>query len=128
MKYTIICDTGIISRYLTFSNKQVVTKINEIGIENICTTPLNRIELLNWLSGYKKLDLIDRRYFLKFIRSIPIIHINEAISKLAIEMSDDQINSKPADTFIAAIAKYHKTPIYSLNNKHFEILKAPVYS
>ena len=128
MKNKIICDTGVISRFLTQKDKNIVNTINKIGLDNVCITPLNKIELLNWISGYKDITKEMRSKLLKSIKALPIIHINEAISKLAIEMSDDQINSKPADTFIAAIAKYHKTPIYSLNNKHFEILKAPVYS
>lgn len=126
MSNKVICDTGVISRYLIAKEKTINDKINKIGIENIAITPLNKIELLNWLSGYHNLEPSERRIFLKFIKALPIIHINEPISKLAIEISDKHINSKPADTFIGAIAIYHKIKIYTLNKVDFQTIKAPL--
>jgi predicted nucleic acid-binding protein len=126
MRNKIICDSGVISRYL-LDEKPIINVINnKIGLENVVTTPLNRIELLNWLSGYQNLEKSKRARFLKFIKAIPLIHINEPISKQAIELSDKHVNSKPADTFIASIAIYHKIPIYTLNEKDFKTLKAPL--
>ena len=94
MTKNVICDSGIISSYL-LNNKIIVNKINnEILLINICITGLNRIELMNWLSGYSLLTKIERAKYLKFIKAIPLIHINEPISKIAIELSDKNINSK----------------------------------
>ena len=120
----VLCDTGTISRYLTKSNADIVHYIdNLIGLHNIVITPINRIELLNWLSGYQNLDVAKRRIYTKFIKTIPLVHINENISKIAVELVDKHINSKPADTFIGATAIYHKIPLYTLNHKDFKIFK-----
>lgn len=123
MKDKVICDTGVISRYLENNPNVIKTIENDIGIENIVITPINRIELLNWLSGYQNLDVAKRRIYTKFIKTIPLVHINENISKIAVELVDKHVNSKPADTFIGATAIYHKIPLYTLNHKDFKIFK-----
>ena len=67
----IICDTGAISRYLE-NNPQIIKIIETIiGVESIVITPINKIELLNWLSGYQYLDIAKRRIYTKFIKTIP---------------------------------------------------------
>jgi len=120
MKNIVICDTGIISRYLEGETNIQKTIEKTIGLENICITPLNKIELFNWISDYKNLDSSYRILYRKFIDFIPILHINENISKLAIENAKKNINEKPADVFISAIAEYHNIKVYTLNKKHFK--------
>jgi len=83
--------------------------------------------LLNWISSNPHFTKTERPIVVKFIKDLTVIHINEPISKLTEVLSIKNINSKPADTFISAIAKYHKIPIYTLNTKDFEILKAPLF-
>jgi predicted nucleic acid-binding protein len=123
----VICDTGVVSRYL-LEVEEIVTVINDsIGLQNVSITPLNKIELYNWISGYSKLDKQKRAKFIRFINAIPVIHFNEKISKETLILSKKHINSKPADTIIAAIAIYHGIPIYTLNTKDFKTLKAPLY-
>ena len=127
MNKKVICDTGIISRYLL--NEKAIFEFVEtnIGFSNILITAINKIELRNWLSNYKQLTKSERASTLKAIHSFPVIHINEPISKLAIAISDKNINAKPADIFIGATSIYHNIPIYTLNIKDFKIIKAPLY-
>lgn len=120
MENVVICDTGVISRYLEGDVKIQKTIENIIGLENICITPLNKIELLNWISDYQNLEPSYRRLYKKFIDFIPILHINKNISKLALENASKNINEKPADVFISAIAEYHNIKVYTLNKKHFK--------
>lgn len=127
MKKKVICDTGVLSRYITKQRIDIVNTIdNEIGIENICITSANRIELLNWLSGYQNIDKKERAFFKKIILSIPLLHINEPISKIATQISEKNINSKPVDTFICATAVYHNIKIYTIDGD-FKQIKAPLY-
>ncbi|MDO4729499.1 MAG: PIN domain-containing protein [Bacteroidota bacterium] len=127
MKEKVICDTGVLSRYLSKQRTDIINTIdNYIGVENICITSANRIELLNWLSGYRDLIKTQRAFLKKYILSIPLLHINESISKIATEISEKNINSKPVDTFICATARYHNIKIYTIDDD-FKQIKAPLY-
>jgi len=115
----VLCDTGIISRYLT-GEIDIVDKYTQLSEEYLINISIiSRIELLNWLSGYVGLDTRQRTSFRKYIFNLSIIHINEPISKLAMTLSDKYITDKPADLLIGATAIYKDIPLYTLNTKHF---------
>ncbi len=118
----VLCDTGVISRY--FQNKNpYVSLIDEIGIENVLITPVVRIELQRWLSVYKGLSKAERRLYDKFIKSLPILHLNTNISKIALEISDKDNSLDAPDILIGATAIYHKIPLFTINKKHFKRMK-----
>ena len=118
METKIICDTGIISDFFEGKTK-IVQKISEIGANNIVITPVIRIELIRWLSLYK-VDKSKRTKILKIIKKLPLLHINEGISKIAVDISDKDNTLDAPDILIGATAIYHKIPVYTLNEKHFE--------
>lgn len=126
MKNYIICDTNIISRYLQGNDKIVHTIDEVIERKNVCITPVVRMELFNWLSNYQNLDKVKRIKYKRFILNIPLVHLNEPISKLAVEISDKNINSKPSDILICATAIYHKLKIYTIDGD-FKQMKAPLF-
>ena len=123
----IICDTNIISRYLIGKHIEMNETIKKIGLENIYITPIIRIELLNWISLYQGIGKVERDIYKKTIKRFPLIHLNEEISHLAIELSDKKTHSKPGDTLIGATALYHKIRIYTYNQKDFELIGVPLY-
>ncbi len=118
----IICDTGVISRYLK-GEFPCLNKIMEIGLENIYITPIVRIELHRWLSVYKGLTLQQRKFINETIKKLPIIHLNTNISKIAIEISDKDNSLDASDILIGATAIYNKIPLYTINKKHFKRMK-----
>lgn len=123
---THLLDTNIVSRYLTLVPNFVTLLEKNIGIDNICISIVTKIELLNWLSSNNQISTKDRLFFKKSISHIPIIHINENISKLADNFMIKNINSKPADTLIGASAEYHKLILVTTNNKDFTNFKIEI--
>ncbi len=122
-----ICDTGVISRAMVGAEPFITTILTHIGAERALLTPVIRMELYNWLSGYRVLTKTERSYILNQIKVFPIIHLAEEISKLAITLADKHINSKPGDTLIAATALHYDLPVYTLNKKDFLLLGVKLY-
>ncbi len=123
----VICDTGVISRYLLSTPLFEETVRLRIGTPNIRITPVIRIELLNWVSGFRQLTKSQRASMLRVIRTTPLLHITQGISELAVELSNRYINSKASDTLIAATALYHDLPVYTLNKKDFQPLGVTLF-
>jgi len=114
----VLCDTGVISRFLT-RVPDVVAKVADFGSESLCISVVTRTELLNWLSHYRTLDKKTRMELLRGIKSFTPLHINEDISKIYTEFSDADMVAKLADLLIGATASHHKMPLYTLNKKDF---------
>lgn len=123
----VICDTGVYSRAGVGAEPYFSTIYSRIGPDNAFITPVIRIELYNWLSGYHSLTKSERNKILNQIKAFPIIHLTEEISKLAITLADKHINSKPGDTLIAATALYYDLPVYTLNKKDFQPLGVKLF-
>jgi predicted nucleic acid-binding protein len=115
----ILCDTGFLSRYFSEAN-EFVQQAEAIGKDNITVSIINRIELLNWLSGYRTLTKPKRARIATLITALPVLHINEGISMMAAELADADINARPGDLLIAATALYYDLPVLTLNTKHFK--------
>lgn len=114
----VLCDTGVVRRYLG-NYPEYVQKINEIQLENVVITPIIRIELHRWLSLYKGLTASQRMLYQEVIRTLPLLHLNEKISKLVVEITDADNSLDVPDILIGATAVYHKTPLFTANKKHF---------
>lgn len=125
-KQMILCDTGIISRY-TLGIDEILEEIDSIQLKNIAINPVIFIELNNWLSGYSYLTKSQRALITRTVKAIPILHITEPISRLAVSLAENNINSKPGDTLIAATALHHGLKIYTLNKRDFISLGAELH-
>ncbi len=90
-------------------------------------TPVVRIELINWLSGFRQQSKSERARAFNTIKGYPLLHITEPISELAAKLSDEHINSKPGDTLIAATTLYHDLLVYTLNKKDFSPLGVALF-
>ena len=123
----VICDTGVLSRYILETPSFLETVERRIGVSNIRITLVIRIELLNWLSGFRQLTKRERSQALRRIRRYELLHITQPISELALELSDKHINSKPGDTLIAATALYHALPVCTINKSDFRQLGVQLF-
>lgn len=121
--HKIMCDTGIMSRFLTLHDEKIVEKVEKIGLKNIVISIVTRIELFNWLSGYKNLDKSLRAKLFKRIKDIEVVPLTKGISNIAFDITNKYHNSAPSDTFIGASAVYFQLPLYTLNKKHFKQIK-----
>lgn len=117
---THILDTNVVSRYLS-NRKHFVELLEEsIGLEKVCISVVTKIELLNWLSNYKAINVQQRNVFKKGILLLPVKHINLEISKKANDYIETDVNSKVADTLIGCTANYYNLFLVTTNAKDFK--------
>ena len=115
-----ICDTNVVSQYLERKYPIISYIVDyEIGVENICLTSIISIELNRWLSSYQGIIKEDRISYKRFIRSREVFHINEAISRLGLSISNKWVGLEPTDILIGVTAMYYELPFYTCNVKHF---------
>ncbi len=67
----VICDTNIISKLL-FRDPEVMKQINIIGLKNVYITPIVYIEIVHWLSAFRKFTREERKEIKAFMYSISI--------------------------------------------------------
>ena len=118
----VICDTNIIGKYL-FRDPSVVKQIGSIGLRNIYITPIVYIEIIHWLSSYKKFTRADRKEIKDFLDELKILHLNKGISELSIEISKKDNSLDVADILIGATGVYYDLPVYTHNIKHCKLIK-----
>jgi len=118
----VICDTNIISKLL-FRDPLVLKQIDMIGLKNIYITPIVYIEIIHWLSSYKKFTREDRKEIKLFMDSLKILHTNKAISELSIDIIRKDTSLDFPDIFIGATGLYYGLPVYTHNLKHFKLIK-----
>ena len=118
----VICDTNIIGKYL-FRDPSVVKQIGSIGLRNIYIPPIVYIEIIHWLSSYKKFTRADRKEIKDFLDELKILHLNKGISELSIEISKKDNSLDVADILIGATGVYYDLPVYTHNIKHFKLIK-----
>lgn len=118
----VICDTNIIGKYL-FRDPSVVKQIGSIGLRNIYITPIVYIDIIHWLSSYKKFTHADRKEIKDFLDELKILHLNKGISELSIEISKKDNSLDVADILIGATGVYYDLPVYTHNIKHFKLIK-----
>ena len=118
----VIYDTNIIGKYL-FRDPSVVKQIGSIGLRNIYITPIVYIEIIHWLSSYKKFTRADRKEIKDFLDELKILHLNKGISELSIEISKKDNSLDVADILIGATGVYYDLPVYTHNIKHFKLIK-----
>ena len=118
----VIWDTNIIGKYL-FRDPSVVKQIGSIGLRNIYITPIVYIEIIHWLSSYKKFTRADRKEIKDFVDEIKILQLNKGICEISIEISKKDNSLDVADILIGATGVYYDLPVYTHNIKHFKLIK-----
>ena len=118
----VICDTNIISKLL-FRDPEVMKQINIIGLKNVYITPIVYIEIVHWLSAFRKFTREDRKEIKAFMDSLKVLHINKSISELSIDIIKKDNSLEFPDIFIGATEVYYNLPVYTHNLKHFKLIK-----
>ncbi len=112
----VILDTNIIIE-LYKGNVQVRATCEALGEENLFINSVVAAEFYGGVRDKKELPLIQ-----KHIRKFPLIHINEAISEIAVGLMERYcLSHHPfvGDMLIAATALYYISPVYTLNRKDY---------
>ncbi len=118
----VIADTGVISRRL-MGNKEIIEAFDFVGNERIVITAITKIELFNWVNGYKsKLGEKAFKMLIAEINRFPTIHIDRKVSSIAVELSQRYF-TKLGDLLIASIAIQNGLEVFTLNQKDFKTIK-----
>lgn len=118
----VIADTGVVSRRL-MGNKEIIEAFDFVGNERIVITAITKIELFNWVNGYKsKLGEKAFKMLIAEINRFPTIHIDRKVSSMAVELSQRYF-TKLGDLLIASIAIQNGLEVFTLNQKDFKTIK-----
>lgn len=112
----VILDTNIIIE-LYKGNIEVRAICEELGEENLFINSVVASEFYGGVRDKKELTLIQ-----KHIRKFPLLHINEGISEVALNLMERYcLSHHPfiGDMLIAATALHYNVPVYTLNRKDF---------
>ena len=112
----ILCDTNILIEVYR-RNIAVRDELDKIGYKNIAVSDVTRVELFYGAANKRELQMIG-----KDLEKIAVLHIDTAISKMAVELVERYWLSHKMDledALIAATAILHRIELYTLNVKDF---------
>jgi tRNA(fMet)-specific endonuclease VapC len=112
----VILDTNIIIE-LYKGNVEVRGMCEELGEQNLFISSVVAAEFYSGVRDKKELTTAQRH-----IRKFPIIHVNESISEMAVDLVERYcLSHHPyiGDMMIGATAIYYGSPLYTLNKKDF---------
>lgn len=118
-KELVLVDTNIIIEVLR-NNDDIIEKIKAIGIEKIAVSSVTKMELY-----YGALNKADLRRIKKYLQAFEVIHINNDISELAIELIEKYAKSHNLnlpDALIASSAITEDLKLLTLNLKDFRYI------
>ena len=112
----VLCDTNILIEVYR-RNIAVRDELDKIGHKNIAVSDVTRVELFYGAANKRELQIIG-----KDLEKIAVLHIDTAISKMAVELVERYWLSHKMyleDALIAATAILHRIELYTLNIKDF---------
>ncbi len=118
-KTLVLCDTNILIE-LSKNNIEIRTELSKIGVNHLVVSSICVGEFLFGARDKNELTSIKQS-----LKSIRVIHTDETISAVAINLIEKYSlsnNLDVPDAFIAATALVHGLPLYTLNLKHFRYI------
>lgn len=115
----IICDTDILIEAFK-GNQLIINELENIGLNNICITPITVGELF-----YGSINKIERKTIKLKISALLITEINDRISDIFQDLIFEYCLSHKlsvTDGLIAATCLYYDIPLFTLNKKHFKYI------
>ena len=115
----VLCDTNILIEVYR-RNISVRDELEKIGHNNIAVSDVTRVELFYGAANKRELQIIG-----KDLDKIAVLHIDTAISKMAVKLVKRYWLSHKMyleDALIAATAIVHHIELYTLNIKDFVII------
>jgi len=115
----ILCDTNVLIEFYK-ENPAIVTKLRDIGQENIAVSIITAGELLYGALDKKELGLIAQD-----LAHLHLLHLNLQIDECFMELMIDYSlshNLSLPDGLIAATALIEEIPLFTLNKKDFKYI------
>ena len=116
----VLCDTDVMIEYLK-GNEQTKETLNDIGAENIALSSITIMELYFGVLNKRELGKIKET-----VEKLEILHINESISKKAVELIEEYSKSyrlKIPDALIGATSLCHRIELFTYNIKDFRFIE-----
>ncbi len=116
----VLCDTNIIIEVFK-GEKTTIKEINNIGLNNISISSITEMELYFGAFNKKELNGIK-----KALSTLDIIHIDQAISNIAVDLIEKYSKSHSLtipDSIIAATAVSHSVKLFTYNKKDFNYIR-----
>ncbi|SEL83684.1 type II toxin-antitoxin system VapC family toxin [Parapedobacter koreensis] len=123
-KILVLCDTNILIE-LSKNDDKIKTELSKIGADHIAVSAISVGEFLFGARDKHELAKINRS-----LNSIKIVHTDNEISELAIDLIEKYTLSHHLDVpdaFIAATAIIRNLNLYTLNLKHFKYIEGLNY-
>lgn len=118
----VVLDTSIIIAHLREKTKNSL--LRRLAIKHKNQMAISVITLQELYEGQSTRDKIKENYMLSILTPLKILPYTEEVAKLAgVLARDNQTLADLADLAIAATAMVYKTPLATLNTKHFSSLK-----
>lgn len=118
----VVLDTSVIIAHLRQKTKNSLLRKLAVKYKN--QMAISVITLQELYEGQSTRDKIKENYMLSILTPLKILPYTEEVAKLAgVLARDNQTSADLADLAIAATAMVYKTPLATLNAKHFSFLK-----
>lgn len=118
----VVLDTSVIIAHLRQKTKDSLLRRLAVKYKN--QMAISVITLQELYEGQSTRDRIKENYMLSILTPLKILPYTEEVAKLAgILGRDSQSLADLADLAIAATAIVYKTPLATINTKHFSALK-----
>ena len=118
----VVLDTSVIIAHLRQKTKDSLLRRLAVKYKN--QMAISVVTLQELYEGQSTRDQIKENYMLSILTPLKILPYTEEVAKLAgILGRDNQTSADLADLAIAATAIVYKTPLATINTKHFSSLK-----
>lgn len=115
----VLCDTNVFIK-LFRGDQEVISRLGEIGSENVLMPVITAMELFSGVQNKKDLQRMKRE-----ISSYNIFQLDERSSKISLELLENYRLShglQIPDALIASMAIAHNIELYTYNLKDFQFL------
>ena len=115
----LLCDTNIFIEIYRH-NVAVCTELQKIGYDRIAVSDITRGELF-----YGAINKVELKMICNDLKHAVVLHINEEISEMAVNLVEKYCLSHKLDiedALIAATAIYHDIELFTLNTKDFRFI------
>jgi predicted nucleic acid-binding protein len=115
----ILCDTNIFIHAFN-GNETTIAELKSIGLEKVALSAITLMELYQGMGDKTELQQMKKK-----LRYFDIVHVDKAISKMAIDLIAEFKLShglQIPDAIIGATAIVYKIPLYTYNVKDFKFM------
>lgn len=115
----ILCDTNIFIHAFN-GNETTIAELKSIGLEKVALSAITLMELYQGMGDKTELQQMKKK-----LRYFDIVHVDKAISKMAIDLIAEfklSHDLQIPDAIIGATAIVYKIPLYTYNVKDFKFM------